>query len=45
MVLAAFTALAGMLVAPTALEPLHGLIAILAIAEGAAAAALNMYAR
>src|SRR5262245_26765409 len=44
MVLAVFTALVGMIVAPARLDPLLGLVAILAIATGAGAAgALNMW--
>lgn len=44
MALALFTAFVGLMVAPTRLEPLPGLIAILAIAAGAGAAgALNMW--
>jgi protoheme IX farnesyltransferase len=44
MALSLFTAFAGLLVAPTSLEPLPGFIAILAIAAGAGAAgALNMW--
>jgi protoheme IX farnesyltransferase len=44
MLLAVFTALVGMLLAPAALDPLHAFIAILAIAVGAGAAGvLNMW--
>jgi protoheme IX farnesyltransferase len=44
MTLALFTAFVGLMVAPTRLDPLPGLIAILAIAAGAGAAgALNMW--
>jgi protoheme IX farnesyltransferase len=44
MALALFTAFVGLMVAPTRLDPLPGLIAILAIAAGAGAAgALNMW--
>src|SRR5215475_7864268 len=44
MALALFTAFVGLIVAPTHLDPLPGLIAILAIAAGAGAAgALNMW--
>jgi heme o synthase len=44
MALALFTALVGLMIAPTHLETLRGLIAILAIAAGAGAAgALNMW--
>src|SRR6201993_4661804 len=44
MALSLFTAFAGLLAAPTSLEPLPGFIAILAIAAGAGAAgALNMW--
>ncbi len=44
MALALFTAFVGLIVAPTSLDPLHGFIAILAIAAGAGAAgALNMW--
>src|SRR5262249_58314779 len=44
MALALFTALVGLMIAPTHLETLPGLIAILAIAAGAGAAgALNMW--
>jgi heme o synthase len=44
MVLAVFTAFVGLMVAPTRLDPLLGLIAILAIAAGAGAAGvLNMW--
>jgi len=43
MALALFTALVGLMIAPTRLDPLLGFIAILAIAAGAGAAgALNM---
>ena len=43
MALALFTALDGLMIAPTRLDPLLGFIAILAIAAGAGAAgALNM---
>jgi len=44
MALALFTAFVGLMIAPTRLDPLPGLIAILAIAAGAGAAgALNMW--
>src|ERR1043165_6361469 len=44
MVLAVFTALVGLMIAPVRLDPLPGLIAILAIAAGAGAAGvLNMW--
>src|SRR5262245_23349517 len=44
MVLAVFTALVGLMIAPTRLDPLSGFIAILAIAAGAGAAGiLNMW--
>ena len=44
MLLAVFTALVGLLIAPGHLDPLHGSIAILAIAAGAGAAGiLNMW--
>ena len=44
MALSLFTALVGLMIAPIRLEPLPGLIAILAIAAGAGAAgALNMW--
>ncbi|MGV7212574.1 heme o synthase [Bradyrhizobium sp. UFLA05-112] len=44
MALALFTAFVGLMIAPTRLDPLAGLIAILAIAAGAGAAgALNMW--
>jgi protoheme IX farnesyltransferase len=44
MALALFTAFVGLMIAPTRLNPLPGLIAILAIAAGAGAAgALNMW--
>src|SRR5262245_1405435 len=44
MALAVFTAFVGMMIAPTRIDPLLGLVAILAIAAGAGAAgALNMW--
>src|ERR1700693_3063618 len=44
MVLAVFTALVGLMIAPSHLDPLLGAVAILAIAAGAGAAgALNMW--
>ena len=44
MALAVFTALVGLMIAPVRLDPLHGFIAILAIAVGAGAAGvLNMW--
>jgi len=44
MLLAVFTAVVGLMIAPARLDPLHGLIAILAIAAGAGGAgALNMW--
>jgi protoheme IX farnesyltransferase len=44
MALAVFTALVGLLIAPAHVDPIHGAIAVLAIAAGAGAAgALNMW--
>jgi protoheme IX farnesyltransferase len=44
MLLAVFTAFVGMMIAPASLDPLHGTLALIAIAVGAGAAgALNMW--
>jgi heme o synthase len=44
MALAVFTAIVGMVIAPSGVDPLHGFVAILAIAAGAGAAGvLNMW--